>query len=128
MVKVYKKPEEFWKEVSPHLLRDEAKHGLALGLANAFRTDRKNCLFLGALFDGKRWARVWEALRLLALLALSWLAPDWFGTSLPLLAKLMLSAVGVLSLLSLPWLGRVKSAAAAGAITDVPAVLAESSR
>jgi predicted GNAT family acetyltransferase len=54
MVKIYKKAEEFWREVSPHLLRDEAKHGLALGLANAFRKDKANCLFQAALFDGKK--------------------------------------------------------------------------
>lgn len=54
MVKIYKKPEEFWQEVSPALLREEAKNGLALGLANNFRANSENCLFQAAVFDGKR--------------------------------------------------------------------------
>jgi hypothetical protein len=54
MVKIYKSAQEFWTEVSPHLLRDEAKNGMQLGLINGFRTDAKDCLLLAARFDGKK--------------------------------------------------------------------------
>ncbi len=49
-IKVYANTKQFWKEVSPHLIKNEAVNGLGLGLANVFRSHPKDCLYQSALF------------------------------------------------------------------------------
>ncbi len=52
MVKVYSDPNLFWKETSPQLLKDEAKHSLCLGLAFLFQKQPEDCVYQSALFEG----------------------------------------------------------------------------
>lgn len=50
--KVYQDPTLFWSEVSPSLLKEEAKNSLILGLSKLFTSNPASYVFQAALFDG----------------------------------------------------------------------------
>lgn len=50
-VKVYDDTKLFWEEVSPYLMKDQAKNCLILGLSHTFINNSKDCLFQCAIFD-----------------------------------------------------------------------------
>lgn len=51
-IKVYNDPKSFWKEVSPHLKKEEAKNSLCLGLSYIFLSNPTDCMYQSALFEG----------------------------------------------------------------------------
>lgn len=53
-LKVYDSPEEFWREVSPHLLQEEAKNCLGVGLAKMFVSHPEGRLLQLALFEDEK--------------------------------------------------------------------------